>query len=150
MLLLGIPPILVAAYAGLRAVDRDLIEAGRGHGHDRPPDPAPASSFRSSIAVIVGGFRTATLQVIATATIGAVLLYGGLGRFIIDGLARSEPRRLFAGAILVAVLALGVDAILALVQRAADAQGAAPEGRGQPLDDRGHRSVARGSVAAGS
>jgi len=39
--------------------------------------------------IIVGGFRTATLQVIATATIGALLSYGGFGRFIVDGIARS-------------------------------------------------------------
>ena len=116
MLLLGIPPILVAAYAGLRAVDRDLIEAGRGMGMTGR-QILRRVELPLSIAVIVGGFRTATLQVIATATIGAVLAYGGLGRFIVDGLARSEPERLFAGAILVALLALGVDAILAIVQR---------------------------------
>ena len=67
--------------------------------------------------IIIGGFRTATLQVIATATIGAILSFGGLGRFIIDGLANSEPERLFAGAILVTVLAFAIDAVLALVQR---------------------------------
>lgn len=117
MLLLGIPPILVAAYAGLRAVDRDLIEAGRGMGMTGR-QILRRVELPLSIAVIVGGFRTATLQVIATATIGAVLAYGGLGRFIVDGLARSEPERLFAGAILVALLALGVDAILTVVQRA--------------------------------
>lgn len=117
MLLLGIPPILVAAYAGLRAVDRDLIEAGRGMGMTGR-QILRRLELPISIAVIVGGFRTATLQVIATATIGAVLSYGGLGRFIIDGLARGEPPQIFAGAILVAVLALGVDAILGRVQRA--------------------------------
>jgi osmoprotectant transport system permease protein len=116
MLLLAIPPILVAAYAGLRAVDRDLIEAGRGMGM-RGVQILRRVELPLAIAVIVGGFRTATLQVIATATIGAVLAYGGLGRFIVDGLARREPERLFAGAILVALLALGVDAILAVVQR---------------------------------
>jgi osmoprotectant transport system permease protein len=116
MLLLAIPPILVAAYAGLRAVDRDLLEAGRGMGLTER-QILRRLELPLSISVIVGGFRTATLQVIATATIGAVLAYGGLGRFIIDGLARSEPERLFAGAILVALLALVVDAVLAIVQR---------------------------------
>jgi osmoprotectant transport system permease protein len=116
MLLLAIPPILVAAYAGLRAVDRDLIEAGRGMGMTGR-QILRRLELPLAISVIVGGFRTATLQVIATATIGAVLAYGGLGRFIVDGLARSEPERLFAGAILVALLALGVDAVLAVVQR---------------------------------
>jgi len=116
MMLLAIPPILVSAYAGLRAVDRDLLEAGRGQGMTGG-QILRRLELPLSISVIVGGFRTATLQVIATATIGAVLSYGGLGRFIVDGLARSEPRQIFAGAILVAMVALGVDAILAVVQR---------------------------------
>jgi osmoprotectant transport system permease protein len=116
MLLLAIPPILVAGYAGLRAVDRDLTEAGRGMGMTER-QILRRLELPLSMAVIVGGFRTATLQVIATATIGAILAYGGLGRFVIDGLATRETPEIFAGAILVAVLALGVDAVLAVVQR---------------------------------
>ena len=54
----------------------------------------PRSSRRIEIPlaspIIIGGFRTATLQVIATATIGAILSFGGLGRFIIDGLANQR------------------------------------------------------------
>ena len=70
-------------------------------------------------SIIVGGFRTATLQVIATATIGAILAGGGLGRFIFDGLNQGVAGRasIFAGAILVAGLALIVDFLLSLVQR---------------------------------
>lgn len=117
MILLAIPPILVNAYAGLRAVDRDLLESGRGMGMTER-QILVRLELPLAMPVIVGGLRTATLQVIATATIGAILSYGGLGRFIIDGLARSEPEQIFAGAILVALLALGVDALLSLVQRA--------------------------------
>lgn len=115
MMFLAIPPILVGAYAGLRSVDRDLIEAGRGMGMK---ERQILSRVELPIAtpVIVGGFRTATLQVIATATIGAVISGGGLGRFIFDGLKRNEPEQLFAGAILVACLALAVDALLSIAQ----------------------------------
>jgi osmoprotectant transport system permease protein len=69
-------------------------------------------------SIIVGGFRTATLQVIATATIGAILGGGGLGRFIFDGLNQGLAGRtsIYAGAIMVAGLAIGVDALLALLQ----------------------------------
>ncbi len=116
MTLLAIPPILVGAYAGLREVDRDLIEAGRGMGM-RESQILRRIEVPIATPILVGGFRTATLQVIATATIGAILSYGGLGRFIIDGIARSEPDMLFAGAVLVTVLALLVDAVLAVVQR---------------------------------
>jgi osmoprotectant transport system permease protein len=70
-----------------------------------------------AMPIIIGGFRTATLQVIATATIGAYLSYGGLGRYIVDGIARNEPSMLFAGAVLVTVLALIVDGVMAIIQR---------------------------------
>ncbi len=117
MTFLAIPPLLVATYAGLRSVDRDLIEAGRGMGlRDRQILGQIEIPIASSI--IVGGFRTATLQVIATATIGAILGGGGLGRFIFDGLNQGPAGRpsIFAGAILVSGLAIGVDALLALIQ----------------------------------
>ena len=117
MTFLAIPPLLVSTYAGLRSVDRDLIEAGRGMGlRDRQILARIEIPIASSI--IVGGFRTATLQVIATATIGAILAGGGLGRFIFDGLNQGPAGRpsIFAGAILVSVLAIGVDGLLALLQ----------------------------------
>ena len=116
MILLAIPPILVNAYAGLRGMDRDLLESGRGMGMTEW-QILVRLELPLAMPVIIGGLRTATLQVIATATIGAILSYGGLGRFIIDGLARREPEQLFAGAILVTLLALAVDAVLSLVQR---------------------------------
>jgi osmoprotectant transport system permease protein len=116
MTLLAIPPILVNAYAGLRAVDRDLLEAGRGQGM-RELQILRDLELPLAVNVIVGGFRTATLQVIATATIGAILSGGGLGRYIIDGVTRNQPDRLLAGAILVTLLALAVDGVLAIVQQ---------------------------------
>jgi osmoprotectant transport system permease protein len=118
MTLLAIPPLLVSTYAGLRSVDRDLIESGRGMGLSegqilRQVELPLASS------IIIGGLRTATLQVIATATIGAILGGGGLGRFIFDGLGQGVAGypSIYGGAILVAGLAIGVDLILAFVQR---------------------------------
>jgi osmoprotectant transport system permease protein len=116
MTLLAVPPILVNAYAGLRSVDRDLLEAGRGQGL-RERQILLDLELPLASSVIAGGFRTATLQVIATATIGAILSGGGLGRYIIDGLSRNQPDRLLAGAILVTGLALAVDGLLAFVQR---------------------------------
>ena len=118
MTLLAIPPILVNAYAGLRSVDRELIEAARGMGM-RERQILRSTELPLASPVIIGGFRTATLSVIATATIGAILAGGGLGRFIFDGLNQGLAGRasIYAGAILVTVLAVAVDLILALVQR---------------------------------
>ena len=117
MTFLAIPPLLVSTYAGLRSVDRDLIEAGRGMGlTERQILGRIEIPLASSI--IVGGFRTATLQVIATETIGAILGGGGLGRFIFDGInqGRAGQPSIWAGAILVSALAIGVDALLAMLQ----------------------------------
>ena len=100
--LLAIPPILVDAYAGLRAVDRDLVEAARGMGF-RERQILADLEVPLATPVIVGGFRTATLQVIATATIGAIVVgwrarsvhrrrhpQPGLAR---PALRRRDPRR---------------------------------------------------------
>jgi osmoprotectant transport system permease protein len=118
MVLLAIPPILVNAYAGIREVDRDLVEAARGMGLTER-QILTGVELPLAAPVIVGGFRTAVLNVIATATIGAVLGFGGLGRFILDGRIKgiTGTGELIGGAILVAVLAVGIDLLLAIVQR---------------------------------
>lgn len=122
MTLLAIPPILVGTYAGLREVDRDLVEAARGMGM-RERQILTRVELPLALAVILGGVRTAAVQVVATATLGAVVAYGGLGRYLIDGIARNETDRLFAGVVLVAGLALIVEAVFALGQRAITPRG---------------------------
>jgi osmoprotectant transport system permease protein len=116
MVLLAIPPILVAAYAGLQAVDSDLKESSRGMGLTERQLLLEVE-LPLALPVLVGGFRVALLQVIATATIGAFLASGGLGRFIIDGIARRDDGMLYAGVVLVAVLAIGTDVVLSWLQR---------------------------------
>jgi osmoprotectant transport system permease protein len=69
-----------------------------------------------ALPVILGGLRSATVQVIATATLGAILAGGGLGRFIIDGIAQNDDGQLFGGVVLVAGLALLGEGSLALLQ----------------------------------
>lgn len=116
MVLLAIPPILVAAYAGLQAVDSDLKESSRGMGLTERQLLLEVE-LPLALPVLVGGFRVALLQVIATATIGAYLASGGLGRYIIDGIARRDDGMLYAGVVLVAVLAIGTDVVLSWLQR---------------------------------
>jgi osmoprotectant transport system permease protein len=116
MVLLAIPPILVAAYAGLQAVDRDLTESSRGMGLTET-QILTRVELPLALPVLVGGFRVALLQVIATATIGAFLAGGGLGRYIIDGIARRDDGMLYGGVVLVAVLAIGTDVTLSWLQR---------------------------------
>ena len=67
--------------------------------------------------VIMAGVRTASVQVVATATLAAVTAWGGLGRFIVDGFGQRDNVAVFAGALLVAVLALGTELGLGALQR---------------------------------
>jgi len=116
MTLLAIPPILVNTYAALREVDRDLIEAARGMGM-REGQVLRSVEIPIGLPIILGGIRTAAVQVVATTTLGAVFGYGGLGRYLIDGIARRDFERLFAGVVLVAGLALVTEFGIALAQR---------------------------------
>ena len=116
MVLLAIPPILVNTYAGVVEVDRDLVESARGMGITEG-QVLRGVEIPFAIPLIVGGLRSASVQVIATATLGAVYGLGALGGFIVEGVAQRDDGRLFAGVVLVALLALAAEAGLALVQR---------------------------------
>ncbi|HZJ48648.1 MAG TPA: ABC transporter permease subunit, partial [Acidimicrobiia bacterium] len=67
--------------------------------------------------VILAAVRVAAVQVIATATLGAIVGWGGLGRFIVDGFAIQDNVTVFAGAVLVAGLAIITEVILGGVER---------------------------------
>ena len=119
---LAIPPILTNAYVAVRGVDRDVIESARGMG------VSEAGILRRielplALPLILAGIRTAAVNVIATATLGALVAFGGLGRYIVDGLALQEYDRLFAGALLVALLAIAVEVALSTFERAAVSPG---------------------------
>jgi osmoprotectant transport system permease protein len=119
---LAIPPILTNAYVAVRAVDRDVIEAARGMGLSE------AGILRRielplAMPLILAGVRTAAVNVVATATLGALVAFGGLGRYIVDGLALQEYDRLFAGALLVALLAIAVEVAFGTFERGAVSPG---------------------------
>ncbi|WP_250030994.1 ABC transporter permease [Paractinoplanes maris] len=113
---LVIPPILTSAYAGLRSLDQRVVDAARGVGM-RPWQVLTRVELPMALPVLMSGFRSAALQVVATATVAAAVGLGGLGRLLIDGLAVNDYSRVLAGAIVVAVLAVLLDLILALAQR---------------------------------
>jgi len=113
---LAIPPMVTNSYVGLREVDPDIREAARGMGY-RELAQLLRVELPLAVPLIMAGVRTSAVQVVATATLAAVVAGGGLGRFIIDGLARSDYPRLVAGALLVAALALATELLLAGLQR---------------------------------
>jgi osmoprotectant transport system permease protein len=119
---LAIPPILTNAYVGIRNTDRDVIEAARGMGLSEAGILAHVE-VPLALPLILGGARTAAVNVVATATLGAIVAGGGLGRYIVDGLALQEYDRLFAGALLVAALAILVEVAFGTFERRAASPG---------------------------
>jgi osmoprotectant transport system permease protein len=116
MVPLAIPPILTNSFIAVRSVDPDTVEAARGMGM-RELQVLRSVETPLGAPIILSGLRTATVNVIATATLGALVAGGGLGRYIVDGLALQEYERLFTGALLVALLAIGTELAFGVLQR---------------------------------
>lgn len=126
MVLLAVPPIVTNTWVGIGGVDPDLREAAHGLGmHGR--QVLRSIEVPLALAVILAGVRIAAVQVVATATLGAVFGGGGLGRYIVQGFARHDDARLWAGAIMVALLAIGTELGIALwIRHAARRSGGGP------------------------
>lgn len=116
LVLLAVPPILSNAYAGIDNVAPEVRDAARGMGM-RGGQVLRQVEIPVALPLIFSGLRSATLQVIATATVASYLPLGGLGRFIFDGIAQNDFAQAIGGGVLVAALALVLDFAWALVQR---------------------------------
>jgi osmoprotectant transport system permease protein len=116
LVILAVPPILSGVYAGVEQVDPAARDAARGMGMTGTQVLAQVE-VPCAMPLIFSGLRSAMLQIIATATIAAVVGLGGLGRFLIDGQATRDYAEMAGGALLVAGLALTVDFVFGLVQR---------------------------------
>lgn len=108
LVLLSIPPILVNTAVGIREVDTELVEAGRGMGMSEI-GLIRRVELPVALPVVIAGMRIAAVQVVATATLGAVVAGGGLGRYLVDGFALQDHPRLVVGALLVALLAIATE-----------------------------------------
>lgn len=115
---LAIPPILTSTYVGVAGVDRDLVEAARGMGM-AGGQILRRLEVRLAAPVIMVGLRNASVEVVATATLAAIVAGGGLGRYIIDGFAVRDDARILGGAILVAILAICTELFMGGVERLA-------------------------------
>ena len=116
LVILAVPPILAGTYAGVRNVDAAVVDAARGMGM-RGREVLLGVELPNALPLIIGGIRSAVLQVISTATIAAYVALGGLGRFIVDGLAVRDFPQMVAGSVLGALLAIVADLLLAGLQR---------------------------------
>ncbi|MEV5174291.1 ABC transporter permease subunit [Streptomyces flaveolus] len=118
LVLFAVPPLLTNAYVGMREVDRSVVQAARGMGmtgrqllfHVELP---------LSLPLLLNGVRIAAVQLVATATIAALAGGGGLGRIITAGFNLASTPQVVAGALLVAVFALLVEAVFEIAERLA-------------------------------
>jgi osmoprotectant transport system permease protein len=118
LVLFAVPPLLTNAYVGMREVDRSVVQAARGMGmtgrqmlfHVELP---------LSLPMVLNGVRIAAVQLVATATIAALAGGGGLGRIITAGFNLASTPQVVAGALLVAVFALVVEAVFEIAERLA-------------------------------
>jgi osmoprotectant transport system permease protein len=113
---LAVPPMVTNTYVAMREVDPDVKDAARGMGY-RELAQVLRVELPLAVPLIMAGVRTSAVQVVATATLAALIAGGGLGRYIVDGLARNDNPRTLAGALLVAALALSTELLLAGLQR---------------------------------
>ncbi|MGH9282234.1 MAG: ABC transporter permease [Acidimicrobiales bacterium] len=114
---LALPPMVTNSYVGVREVDPEVREAARGMGM------TGAQVLRRveaplALPLVLAGVRTAAVQVVATATLAALVAWGGLGRYIVDGLSQRDFVQVFAGAVLVAAVATLTEVVLAALERA--------------------------------
>ena len=131
LVILAVPPILSAACVGVAEVSPRVRDAVIAQGMT-PWQVLTRVELPLAVPVIMGGVRNAALQVISTTTVAAYINLGGLGRYLIDGLAVRDYGRILGSVLLVAVLALLVDALLSLLQRGLTSPGIRRPAGGTP------------------
>jgi osmoprotectant transport system permease protein len=117
--ILAVPPLLTGAYSGVGSTDAATVDAARAIGLSEW-QIVRGVELPLAASIIVGGIRSATLQVVATATLAAYTADAGLGRFIFTGLKSRDYGELIGGSLLVVVLALALDGCFALALRGID------------------------------
>lgn len=116
LILLGIPPILLNTYTGIRGIDPAIIDAAKGMGLTtwqiitRIQTPLV-------LPIIAAGVRTSAVQIVATATLAAFIGAGGYGDYIVDGFNTFKNAEILAGAIPVAILAMMIELVMSWLQR---------------------------------
>jgi osmoprotectant transport system permease protein len=113
---LALPPIFTNTFTGIREVDPGTVEAARGMGLT---EGKILRSVEAPLAspIIIAGLRISAVQVVATSPLAALVAYRGLGRFIVDGLAIRDNVQIFAGAFLIAGLAILTELFFSFVSR---------------------------------
>ncbi|MEV5430348.1 ABC transporter permease subunit [Streptomyces sp. NPDC052701] len=122
LVVLAVPPILVTTYEAVRSLDPAPVDAARGLGMSETRILLTVE-LPVVLPLVLGGLRSAAVQIVSTATIAAYVSLGGLGRYIVDGLYQRDYEKVVGGATLVAALALATLALFWTVARLAVSPG---------------------------
>jgi osmoprotectant transport system permease protein len=125
MVALAIPPMVANSYVGVSGVDNDVRQAARGMGMNGR-QVLTRVELPLAMPLVWAGIRTATVAVVATATLAAYVDSGGFGRYIVDGFKTGDDAKVFVGGLLVALLAVALESVLALLQRRFVSSGITP------------------------
>ena len=122
LILLGIPPILINTYTGIRGIDPAAIDAAKGMGMTTWQI---ATRIQAPLVtpLVAAGIRTSAVQIVATATLAAFIGAGGFGEYIVDGIQVFNNTELIVGAVSVAVLAMIIEISLSWLQRVLTPEG---------------------------
>jgi osmoprotectant transport system permease protein len=133
LIALAAPPLFTNTVTGVQSVEAATVEAAKGMGLTGG-EVLSRVELPLSMPLVMEGIRVATVQVIATATLGALVAWGGLGRYIVDGFARQDMGRLIVGAVLVGLLAIVAELGLGALQRASAPGGIRRPDVGNPTE----------------
>ncbi|NOV96673.1 osmoprotectant transport system permease protein [Isoptericola halotolerans] len=114
--LLAIPPILAGAYSGVEAVDRRVVDGARSVGMT-PAQVLGKVEVPLGLPLLIGGLRSATLQVVATVTLAGYVGSWGLGFYIVQGIQIRNFAQILGAALVIVVLAVVLDALFAILER---------------------------------
>ena len=115
LVLLAFPSVLAGAYAGVEAIDRQTIDAARAIGHSEW-QILTRVEIPLGLPLLLGGLRSAVLQVVATATLAAYVGAGGLGRFLFLGLKTQDYAQMLAASLLVMLIAVVFDVVFEVLE----------------------------------
>ena len=128
LIVLGIPPILINTYTGIRGIDPAMIDAAKGIGMTAWQI---ASRIQAPLVLplVAAGVRTSSVQIVATATLAAFIGGGGYGDYIVDGIQVFNYTELIVGAVSVAILAIVVEVFMSWLQRTLTPEGLKVQGQ---------------------
>lgn len=115
LVLLAFPSVLAGAYAGVEAIDRQTVDAARAIGHSEWQILTQVE-IPLGLPLLLGGLRSAVLQVVATATLAAYVGAGGLGRFLFLGLKTQDYAQMLAASLLVMLIAVAFDVMFEVLE----------------------------------